>query len=91
MDQSQTAREAWGRALKNARQAKGLTQMDICRETGAAGAAVYRWEAGRVTPQARFVRKLREMFPELPDPPRDPEETSETSDDERPSATGTEV
>lgn len=80
MDQSDSDREAWGRALKAARKAKDITQMDICRETGAAPAAVYRWEAGRATPQVRFLRKLREMFPELPEPPRDPSDVDDTAD-----------
>lgn len=64
MDQSE-----WARELKSRREAKGLTQMDICRETGAAPAAVYRWEAGKVRPQNRFFKKLRELFEDLPDLP----------------------
>lgn len=80
MDQSEDRRKAWGQALKAARRAKGLSQLDICRETGAAPAAVYRWEAGRVTPQMRFLKKLRELFPELSDPPRDAEATADGED-----------
>jgi len=74
MDQSGSLR-AWGASLKAARKASGLSQLDVCRETGAAPAAVYRWEAGRVRPQARFVRKLREIFPTLPELPELPVES----------------
>lgn len=85
MDQSSDLR-AWGKALHELRKAKGLTQMDICRETGAAPAAVYRWEAGKVRPQARFFRKLRELFPELPELPRTGDEgAAATAADDRPS------
>jgi transcriptional regulator with XRE-family HTH domain len=72
MNQSSELR-AWGKQLRALRVAKGLTQMDICKATDAAPAAVYRWEAGKVRPQARFVRKLRELFPELPSPAGDAE------------------
>lgn len=71
MDQSKSALEEWGETLARLRKAKGLTQMDVCRETGAAAAAVYRWEAGRARPQVRFVRKLRDMFPDLPELPQE--------------------
>jgi transcriptional regulator with XRE-family HTH domain len=79
MDQSTkpaTLKE-WGAALKALRVKANLTQPYVCQKTGAAGTAVYRWEAGKVRPQLRFLPKLRKLFPELPPLPLEADASSD--------------
>lgn len=51
-----------GQKLRNAREIKGLTQVDVARELGVTQGAVRQWEVGATTPSAGKLAKVAALL-----------------------------
>lgn len=52
----------YGEALKDAREEKGLNQLELAERTGISHQNISRWESGKVIPNIDFCVKLADYY-----------------------------
>ncbi|ACZ39652.1 helix-turn-helix transcriptional regulator [Sphaerobacter thermophilus] len=50
------------KTIKELREARGWTQLELAYRVGVTPATIYNWEAGRNEPKASQLRKLAQIF-----------------------------
>lgn len=63
------AAETFGEALRRAREAEGISVLDLARLLGVTGSQVRRWQAGTFMPVASLRQQMLDLFPVLLDAP----------------------